>query len=223
MMLGEELRPAAEKAQEKRRTKDLWEDLIDEMEYAGTTTLNSAVIHLVDGEERVATSDILDNVLQIPPAQQSRDLSMRLSNVMKKLGWQRDGENKITIIKGQKQVRGYFRPVKESVPPIHIIDKGEDTPVADNFKAHGFKEVSHQEFVNTKQYEKMGDLAPTVQTNSVLTKENGPPKLPPELLALIKSGPGGGISKDPLDYPARRGRHYDYRARRRVPCRRSTG
>ena len=37
----------------------------------------------------------------------------------------------------------------------------------------------------------MGDLAPTVQTDSVLTKENSPPKLPPELLALINSPDGG--------------------------------
>jgi predicted P-loop ATPase len=220
MMLGEELRPAAEKAQEKRRTKDLWEDLIDEMTYAGATLSDNsiawnAVIHLIDGQERVATSDILDKVLQIPPAQQSRDLSMRLSNVIKQLGWQRDGENKITIIKGQKQVRGYYRPAgMASVQTVTVLSKGEDTTVADGIKTAGYEVVEHMEEVWIKGKNK-GQVDATQIT---LVKS-----LPPELLERIKSDPAGGLGNDPRDYLARRGRHYDYRARRRVARRRSAG
>jgi hypothetical protein len=167
-------------------------------------------IHLVDGQERVATSDLMENVLQIHPSQQTTGYAMRLKNAMKRLGWQRDGENKITI--NGKQVRGYYRPVQKSVPPIHVIDMGEETPIADNFKAHGFKEVSHREFVNTKQYEKMGDLAPTVQTNSMLIKNE--PELPPELLALINTPSSQQHWEwEPFYRPRKRFRH---RAKRKV-------
>jgi predicted P-loop ATPase len=209
LTLDETLWPASGEAQEQRRTKDPWDDLLDEMTYAGITTLNSAVIHLVDGQERVATSDLMENVLQIHPSQQTTGYAMRLKNAMKRLGWQRDGENKITI--DGKQVRGYFRPVQKSVPPIHVMDTGQETPIADNFKAHGFEEVSRSEFVNTKQYEKMGDLAPTVQTNSMLIKSE--PELPPELLALLNSPGGQRWEWEPFYRPRK---HFQRRARRKV-------
>ena len=181
----------AAEAQEKRRNKDLWEDLIDEMTYAGTA-LNSAVIHLVDGQERVATSDILENVLQIPPAQRNRNHAMRLPDVMKRLGWQRDGENKITI-KG-KQVRGYYRQAGMApVQTVTIVSEGEDTTVADEIKTAGFEVASHREFYIPGKNDD--------RTESTLIKltKGVPPSLSPELLARIRSTPGGGLSKDPLD------------------------
>jgi predicted P-loop ATPase len=212
--LAEDLWSAATEAQEKRRTKDLWEDLIDEMTYAGVTTLSSAVIHLIDGEERVATSDILDNVLQLPPAQQVQSYAMRLSAVMKRLGWKRDGGNKITIpTKNPPQVRGYYRPAgMVHAQTVVVMSEGEDTTVADKIKTAGFEVVSHREFVNTKQYEKMGDLAPTVQTQITLTKSD-----PPDLFDRIRSTPKWLPPIDAFDTP-RRKRHS---ARRKV--RRSGG
>src|SRR6266851_7846802 len=134
--LPETLWSVAGEAQEQRRTKDLWEDLIDGMAYVGTilsdgTIAWNAVIHFdpIAGQERVATSDILDTVLQIPPGQQNREHAMRLKNVMKQLGWLRDGENKITI--GRKQVRGYYRPAGKAVAAVQTmtVQIGSDADV----------------------------------------------------------------------------------------------
>jgi hypothetical protein len=60
-----------------------------------------------DGGSRVASLDLLTHVLGIPLGQQTTVHSMRLSVVMKRLGWVRDG-NKISI-RG-KQVRGFSKP-----------------------------------------------------------------------------------------------------------------
>jgi hypothetical protein len=115
---------------------------------------------------------------------------MRLPNVMKRLGWQRDGSNKITI-KG-KQVRGYYRtagmaPVQTGI----VVSEGEDTTVADEIKTAGFEETSRTEWVSTKGKNK----GQVVETHVTLTKKRPrkqpEPELPPELLALIKSSPGG--------------------------------
>jgi predicted P-loop ATPase len=191
--LDEALWPDAAAAQELRRAKDPWEDKIDAMTYAGTLTLASAVIYLVDGQERVATEDILENVLQIHPSQLNRSHTMRLSSVMKRFGWQRDGENKITI-KG-KQVRGYYRWAgMADVQTVAVLSEGEDTTIANEIKTAGFEVDSHWEWVRTKGKNK-GQVYETLIT---LTKKPEP-ELPPELLALIKSTPSGGLSKDPLD------------------------
>ena len=55
-------------------------------------------------QERVASSDLLTYVLEVPVAHQTTAHTMRLANVMKVLGWERTS-NKITI-NGQ-QVRGF--------------------------------------------------------------------------------------------------------------------
>jgi hypothetical protein len=190
--LPEALWPAAGEAQEKRRAKDLWEDLIDEMTYAGATFSDGSLawkagIHVVGGQERVATSYILDSVLRIPPERQSRDIPMRLANVMKRLGWKRDGVNKVTI--GGKQVRGYYRPAgTAAVRTVTVLSDGEDTTKADEIKAAGFEVTEHREFGN-----KRGQVS---HTQITLTKK--PDQLPPELLALMKSDPGG-LSRDRAD------------------------
>jgi predicted P-loop ATPase len=134
--LPEELWPVAGEAQEQRRTKHPWENLLDEMTYAGTTTMNAAVIHVAPvsqpgQEERVATSDILDNVLQIHPAQQTQDTMMRLSNIMRRLGWSRpDGGNKIQI--NGRQTRGYYRPKRDaiiiSITPNWLLEIMKNVP-----------------------------------------------------------------------------------------------
>jgi hypothetical protein len=217
--LPEALWDAAAEEQEKRRTKDPWEDLIDGMTFKGATVSDGdfawkAVIHLIDNQERVATSDIFDNVLQIPPVQQSRGFQMRLSEVMKRLRWQRDGKNKITI--GGKQVRGYYRQAGMApVQTVTVRSDGEDTTDADAIKTAGFEVASHMELVGTKGRDK-GQVH---QTQITLVKS-----LPPELLALIESDPAGGLSKDPRDLPARAhgSRHYHYRSQRRVPRRQSS-
>lgn len=204
--LDEALWSVAAEAQEKRRTKDPWEDLLDEMTYAGATLSNGAlawpaVIHVVGDQERVATSDILETILQIPPAQRSRDTSMRLSNVMKRLGWQRNG-NKITI--DGNQVRGYYRPAGMApVQTVTVVSEGDGTTVTDEIKTAGFEETSHIYWTSTK-----GENKGQVRKRQIaLTKKSPPPELPPEILALLKSSPGGGLSRDKADTWSKR--HYD--------------
>jgi len=121
--LDEALWPAAAEAQEERRAKDPWEDLIAAI---GHKVWGTTIIHVVDNQERVATSDLMEHVLKIPEGQQNRSHAMRLADVMKKLGWRRDGGgNKITI--GGKQVRGYFKPIgktpTEEVPSEEEVTK----------------------------------------------------------------------------------------------------
>jgi len=102
--------------QEKRRTKDAWEDVlavipteveIDKGGYYGNTKMQP-ILDLIEDQERVASADLLLYVLKIPIGQQGPAHTMRLSTAMKHLGWER-GSNKITV-RG-KQVRGYFRAV----------------------------------------------------------------------------------------------------------------
>ena len=66
------------------------------------------ITHAVGGEIRVATTTILEHVLKIQPGSQRTEHTMRLSNVMRKLGWQRHSSNRVTI--GGDRVKGYFRP-----------------------------------------------------------------------------------------------------------------
>jgi predicted P-loop ATPase len=114
--------------QEGRRVKDAWEDILEEIpteieivdwndgQYSdGTRKMRRIDIRELvdDGGSRVASLDLLTHVLGIPLGQQTTVHSMRLSVVMKRLGWQRD-TNKISI-RG-KQVRGFSKPKpKESI------------------------------------------------------------------------------------------------------------
>jgi hypothetical protein len=60
----------------------------------------------VEGEQRVASTELLTFTLGIDIDRQEVRHSMRLADVMRLKGWERTS-NKMTI-KG-KQVRGYFR------------------------------------------------------------------------------------------------------------------
>ena len=105
--IPDELWPAASEAQEKRRTKDPWENI---MAGLGDDIGLSKIVHLEGDQERVATADLLTHVLRIPEGQQKPADTMRLSTAMRLNGWER-GDNKITV--NGKQVRGYFRWVKK--------------------------------------------------------------------------------------------------------------
>jgi hypothetical protein len=92
-------------------------DVIEKKRWGGdaeryVVTATHRIIHLVRGDqERVATSDLLNHVLDMPVAQQTTSHMMRLSNVMKALGWERTSNGKVVI--GGEQVRGYFRWIEE--------------------------------------------------------------------------------------------------------------
>jgi len=61
-------------------------------------------------EDFVASADLLEHVLGIPPGRQEVRDAMRLGNVMRHLGWQ-DGGNPRTI--GERRLRGYVRPIEK--------------------------------------------------------------------------------------------------------------
>ena len=108
--------------QEKRRTKDPWEDVLSHVPdfVNGHVGFNGAVqrvqiIHREsDGDshqrEMVSSSDLLTHVLRVPTGQQETRHSMKLATVMKLLGWQRPEGDKVTV--GGNRVRGYFRRVE---------------------------------------------------------------------------------------------------------------
>jgi hypothetical protein len=123
--LDEALWAAAGDEQEKRRQPDPWEDVLQEIpEYAVQKYISDGkwsereipILHheYVSREEAgfvqvasVASTDLLEHVLGVPVAQQVTSHSMRLANVMQRLGWQRHGNGLVTINK--KRVSGYFR------------------------------------------------------------------------------------------------------------------
>ncbi|WP_404292880.1 VapE domain-containing protein [Microvirga sp. RSM25] len=123
LVLDEDLWTAAGEAQEERRVKDPWEDALANIPKVASVWNselyqheNVQIIHVVGGQERVASEDLLAHVLKIPVGQQTRNDAMRLAEVMKTLNWERPPRNNKMAIPGKpKQVRGYFRRVP--IPP----------------------------------------------------------------------------------------------------------
>ena len=122
--LDEKLWPASRVEQEKRRTKDPWEDIVAnipshvwdrehgryEFVKEGQAELGAIkIIHKESDRELVASADLLKYVLSIPIAQQHSGHSRRLATVMRLAGWERSNSEKVTI--NGKQVRGYFRTI----------------------------------------------------------------------------------------------------------------
>jgi hypothetical protein len=91
----------AREAQEQRRAADPWEDIL--------ACMPNSIIHKSDdGFERVASAEILKQVLEIPAAQQNPAHWQRLAHVMKHIGWGRNDGGRVTI--NGTPVRGYIRP-----------------------------------------------------------------------------------------------------------------
>jgi predicted P-loop ATPase len=103
--LDEALWATAGEAQEQRRMEDPWE--IKLAEYSDWGFVNKTIVHVAGNQARIATLTLLEDVLGI---HQAKDLkqndTMRLSNVMRSLGWKKP-DNKIYI--DGKQVRGFYR------------------------------------------------------------------------------------------------------------------
>jgi Virulence-associated protein E/RepB DNA-primase from phage plasmid len=104
--------------QEQRRTKDPWEGLLEHIPMWWDTIegydddhrpVKKAVlvIHLVDDQEVVSAATILKHLLEIPIGHQTPATTMRLSTVMKQLGWQRHKNGYVSI--NRERVKGYFR------------------------------------------------------------------------------------------------------------------
>jgi predicted P-loop ATPase len=90
----------AGEAQEQRRVKDPWEEIL---------AANTAHIHNNgDGYECAASAELLEHVLTIPRWQQNSSHTRRLALSMKHIGWMTNRSGRVTI--DGKQVRGYIRP-----------------------------------------------------------------------------------------------------------------
>jgi predicted P-loop ATPase len=108
--------------QEARRIADPWEDVLADMPTSVEVNLGVKdgfmrtemvqIAHNLGDEVRVAAATILEHVLKIQPGSQRAEHTMRLSSVMRKLGWQRHGNGRVTI--GGDRVKGYFRPANDT-------------------------------------------------------------------------------------------------------------
>ena len=116
LVLDEALWGTAGIEQEARRNSDPWEDSLRDMpEIAKHSYFKDGswreedvrIIHDEGDQLRVAAADILEHILKIPVANVRQDHSMRLSTVMRKLGWERPGNGNVIV--GGTRVKGYFK------------------------------------------------------------------------------------------------------------------
>jgi hypothetical protein len=99
VVLDRKLWGLATDAQEERRAKDPWEDILAEMPKAVDVYdkprekfETRRIIYHEGNEHRVRSADLLEHVLKLSPAHQTRFDAMRLSDVMRALGWKRQAE-----------------------------------------------------------------------------------------------------------------------------------
>ena len=97
LVLDRALWPDAVEAQEARRVKHPWEDILADIPEFVSSWTNSddgvsrqvatdIIHHEHDGTERVASIDLLEHVLKVPAARQTVADSMRLADAMRALG-----------------------------------------------------------------------------------------------------------------------------------------
>jgi predicted P-loop ATPase len=126
IVLDKELWPKVGEEQEKRRVKDPWEDVLNDIPTHAVEGMYGKVefIFLKEGNdeapgamqirylskgksrEEVASADLLKFVLGVQVQHQTNAHNMRLATVMKRLGWER---RRVRI--NDQQVRGYSRPI----------------------------------------------------------------------------------------------------------------
>jgi predicted P-loop ATPase len=124
VVLDESMWQDAGVEQEQRRVKDPWEDILANIpvwhtEIMGFDENKKPIEHMVliihrstgnggGGQDVVSAAEILKHILEIPISHQTTATTMRLSTVMKQLGWQRNKNGQVTI--NGERPKGYFRP-----------------------------------------------------------------------------------------------------------------
>jgi hypothetical protein len=117
LVLDEALWGEAGIEQEARRVTDPWEDILRNMPELTTYGYWKdgvrheglrRIIHHDGDEDKVIASHLLEYVLGIQPGNQTTQHTMRLSTVMKNVGWQRP-KNGYVSITGLGRMKGYFR------------------------------------------------------------------------------------------------------------------
>jgi hypothetical protein len=109
--LDEKLWALAATQQEARRVRDPWEPLLENLSpvsvtgpIAGVGYIGNGIVHVLEGEERVATAVIFEHVIRIPSHLLQVPHAKRLADAMRALGW----ETKQFKLEG-KSTRGYAR------------------------------------------------------------------------------------------------------------------
>ena len=117
LVLDDRLWTAAAGEQEQRRVTDPWEDILRNMPAMSAYRYFSngishegvrTIIYHERDEEKVVASHLLQYVLGIQPGDQTTQHTMRLSLVMKKLGWNRNTNGYLSIT-NIGRVKGYYR------------------------------------------------------------------------------------------------------------------
>jgi hypothetical protein len=113
LVIGEELWATAEWAQEKRRVKDPWETTLHAaLNGDGRAMVNVVREHTDQKGQKlkvVSTDMLMGRALNIPVERRTREMEMRLANVMRGIGWKRPDNGKVKV--DGAWVRGYqFMP-----------------------------------------------------------------------------------------------------------------
>ena len=128
LVLDRALWPDAAEAQEARRVKHPWEDILADIpefvsiwtdDDKGTRQQKPVRIihhHENDGTEMVVSRELLEHVLKVPAARQTVADSMRLADAMRALKWQRSSSGRVAI--GGVRVRGFWRVGRR--PPFQV-------------------------------------------------------------------------------------------------------
>ena len=144
IVLDPKLWPAAHEEQEKRRTIDPWEDVIENMPasvkvregpYYSERDVQIIYQDVSQAKELVRSADVLVHVLKVPTGQQHSEHGKRLARVMKRSGvWKTSKSGRVSIL--GKQCRGYWRPlglaaaspVLAGPQPVHQVAAASITP-----------------------------------------------------------------------------------------------
>jgi predicted P-loop ATPase len=117
LVLDEALWEAAGIEQEARRVADPWEDILRNMPEQTTYGYHKdgvwhegvrTIIHRDADGDKVVAAHLLRYVLDVPVGSQTTQHTMRLSTVMKKVGWERANNGYVSIT-GLGRMKGYFR------------------------------------------------------------------------------------------------------------------
>jgi predicted P-loop ATPase len=133
IVLDPQLWSAATEEQEKRRIRDTWEDVIENIPPAvevreGYPPKEVQIIYQSDGKEMVRSADVLEHVLSVQTGHQNTEHGRRLARVMKRWGWQ---AGRFYIL--GKQERGYCRDAPAVAAPEERREWLKENPVDRNW------------------------------------------------------------------------------------------
>ena len=108
LLLGDGLWGDVADAQELRRYRDPWEDILENIPESvdANGTFGVKILHNGGGVTKVTNHDLLRYVLGVDPSQQNVSHGIRLSTIMRKHGWTKD---RVVTEPGSTRLRGYWK------------------------------------------------------------------------------------------------------------------